>query len=341
MRFRNRARRAASEHAEPERADIVAGANAEHPEEIVLLTIGLAAMCLGVAIGILCTALPRTSAPVPFTTYVQFAAMAGIFAMGSTVMYLVHAYGGGKPALVVADATMVMAPGFMLVAVAALTDRKRGVVVGVVSAAATAVGGCTAVLSDDVSLAIKAAVLAMICASCALVAGLSSTLDRLPALLLAAAMGAYALYTAARVLVAVTTGWSGAVGALFRSMEVGSAVAMVIVLVCGAAVILSLRPSARATATGPRELGVVVVGDAKLLAAASGGERLRRLVAELRAAAHALDDRAVNVRHGVATSLPSALDTLTDQMQNSFGWAPEEVALLVEDGDPSASPGTA
>lgn len=303
----------------------------------MLLTIGLAAMCVGVVLGILCTTLPRRSAPVPFTAYVQSVAMAGVFSMGSTVMYLMHAHGGGRPALVVADATMVLPPAFLLVALATLDDRRRGAVVGVVVASAVAIGGCTAILPEDASLAVKAAVLAVICGTCAIVAGRSWRIDRLPAILIAFAMAAYALYSGTRAVVAATTGWSGRVGAFFRSMEIGSGIALIIVLVCGAAIILSLRTSARTSVTGPPELDVVVIGDARLLAAAIGGESLRRLVAELRAAAHALDDRAVNVRHGVATSLPSALTALTDQMQTAFGWAPEEVALLTDETEQSAS----
>lgn len=298
----------------------------------MLLTIGLAIMCIGVAFGVVGIALPRSSAPLPFTTFIQYAVMAGIFSIGATVMYVVHRYDGARLALVVGDATMVLASGTMAVALGGLSARRRRAALALVAVTAIAAGGCTAATSENVSLVIKAAVLAVVCTVCALAAARSPVAPRRPASLIAAAMGLYAVYSAARAIVGVTTGWAGAVGAVFRSLEIGSAVAIATVLVCGLGIILSLRSSARVSDGAPREHSVVVIGDARLVASAFGPGRLRSLVDELRAAAHELDDRAVDVRNGVATALPAALPTLGEQMQNSFGWSPEEIALLT-DGD--------
>ncbi|MCC4247415.1 hypothetical protein [Microbacterium testaceum] len=296
----------------------------------MLLTIGLAAMSIGVAIAVVGIALPKASAPVPFTTFVRYATMAGIFSIGSTVMYVVHRYDGARPALVVADAGMVLASGTMAVAVAALSVRRRRAALGLVAATAVATGASTAITSEDVSLIVKAAILAVVCGVCAIAAARSRVAPRRPARLLAVAMGAYAAYSTARAVVGATTGWVGPVGAVFRSLEIGSAVAILIVLACGLAIILSLRSSGRTSDSDTRELSVIVVGDAQLVARAYGVDRLRSLVNEMRVAAHALDDRAVDVRNGVATALPSALSTLGDQLQNGFGWSSEEIALLAE-----------
>lgn len=298
----------------------------------MLLTIGLAVMCIGVAFGVVGIALPRASAPVPFTTFIQYAVMAGIFSIGSTVMYVVNRYDGARLALVVGDATMVLAAGTMAVGLAGLAVGRRRAALGLVAVTAIAVGASTAATSEDVSLMIKAAVLTVVCGVCTLAAVRSPVAPRRPALLIAAAMGLYTVYSAARALVGVTTGWAGPVGAVFRSLEIGSAVAIATVLVCGLGIVLALRFSGQVSDGEPREHSVVVIGDAQLVASAFGSDRLRSLVNELRAAAHALDDHAVDVRNGVATAMPSALPTLGEQMQNGFGWSPEEIALLV-DGD--------
>ncbi|SIS16520.1 hypothetical protein [Microbacterium sp. RURRCA19A] len=296
----------------------------------MLLTIGLAVMCVGVAFGVVGIALPRASAPLPFTTFVQYAVMAGIFSIGSTVMYVVHRYDGARLALVVGDATMVLAAGTMAVALAGLSTHRRRAILGLVAAIAVAVGAATASTSEDVSLVVKAAVLAVVCSACALAAARSPVAPRRPALLIASAMGLYAVYSAARALVGATTGWMTPVGAAFRSLDIGSAVAIATVLVCGLGIVLALHSFRQVSDDGPREHSVVVIGDAPLAASAFGADRLRSLVTELRTAAHALDDRAVDVRHGVATALPSALSTLGAQMHDGFGWSPEEIALLME-----------
>lgn len=298
----------------------------------MLLTIGLAAMCIGVAVSVVGIALPRASAPVPFTTFLQYATMAGIFSIGSTVMYVVHRYDGARLALSVGDAGMVLAAGTMTVAVAALSTRRRRAALGVVTAIAITTAVVTASTSEDTSLVIKAGVLTVVSGACALAAARSPVVPRRPARLLATAMGLYAGYSAARAVVGVTTEWAGPVGAVFRSLEIGAAIAIATVLVCGLTVILSLGSATRLSDSDPQELTVIAISDARLVAAAYGPDRLRSLVDELRVAAHALDDRAVDVRHGVATALPSALSTLGDQMHNAFGWNPEEIALLSERG---------
>jgi hypothetical protein len=298
----------------------------------MLLTIGLAAMCIGVAFGVVGVALPRTSAPVPFTTFVQYATMAGIFSIGSTVMYVIQRYDGSRLALSIGDGGMVLASGTMAVAVAGLSTRRRRGALGVVAVIAVVTATITASTSEDVSLVVKAALLAIVSGGCALAAARSPVVPRGPARLLAAAMGLYAAYSAARAVVGGTTGWAGPVGAVFRSLEIGAAIAIATVLVGGLTVILSLGSMTRSSDGDPPELSAIVISDARLVAAAYGPDRLASLVNEMRAAAHALDDRAVDVRHGVATSLPSALSTLGEQMQDSFGWNPEEIALLGERG---------
>jgi hypothetical protein len=296
----------------------------------VLLTIGLAAMSIGVAIAVVGIALPKTSAPVPFTTFLQYATMAGIFSVGSAMMYAVHRYDGARLALVVADAGMILTAGTMAVAVAALSTRRRRAALALVAVIALATGAATATMSEDQSLVIKAAVLAVVCGACAIAAARSTVAPRHPARLLAIAMGVYTAYSAGRAVVGAATGWAGPIGPVFRSLEIGSAVAIMIVLACGLAIILFLRSPSRTADSVSGELAVIVVGDARLVARAYGVEHLRSLVNGMRAATHALDDRAVDVRDGVATALPSALSTLSDQLQNGFGWSPEEIALLTE-----------
>ncbi|MGC0369639.1 hypothetical protein [Microbacterium sp. SLBN-111] len=292
----------------------------------MLLTIGLLAMCLGVAVGIVSVALPRVTTPLSLTTFLRYAAIAGVLAVGSTVMYAVHASDRGRGSLVVADAAMTLSPAITAVGVRGFPPRAQRIATGVAVAIAVGVGVCTAVTDAETALVVKSATLAVVCAGCALAAIATTTVAPLPARLIAGAMGAYAIYSAARATVVAL---GGDASPLF-SVEVATAVATLAVLVCGAAVILTIHPARRVAADGPHTLSVVVIDDARLLAHAYGSERLSSLVAELRAAARALDDHAFDVRHGVATALPSALATLEHEMQHSFGWNPEEIALLTE-----------
>lgn len=288
----------------------------------MLLTIGLLAMCLGVAVGIVSVALPRVSTPVPLTPFLRYATIAGVLAVGSTVMYAVHASDGGRGSLVVADGAMTLSPALMAVGVRGFSPRARRVAAGLAVTVAAAVGACTALSDPDAALVIKSAILTFVCAGCAIAALVTTTVAPIPARLIAGAMGGYALYSGARAL-------GGHTSALF-SPALATAVATLAVLVCGAAVIVTIHPARRVAADGPNALSVVVIDDARLLAQAYGNERLRSLVDELRAAARSLDDHAFDVRHGVATALPSALATLEHQMQHSFAWNPEEIALLTE-----------
>lgn len=304
----------------------------------MLLSIGLLAMCFGVAVGIISVVLPRMTAPVALSTFLHYAAVAGVLAVGATVMYLMHTSVGGRAALVVADGAMVISPAVMGIGVRGFAPRARRLASAAAVACGVGIAACTALLDESTSLALKAAVLCLICAASATAALTTASIPPRTARTIGSAMVGYAIYSGARFVVGTTVGWDSPLGSTLFSPDVAAAVAVAAVLVCGAGVIMMIHPAAPVPSGGPQELTVVVIDDARLLAQAYGDARLRELVTELRAAARALDDRAVDVRHGVATALPDALATLTDRMLNAFGWALEDVALLAEPPDRNARP---
>ncbi|WZH38910.1 MAG: hypothetical protein PIR02_09610 [Microbacterium enclense] len=297
---------------------------------MMLLSIGVIAMCVGLAAGVIAVVLPRVGSPTPLGVFLRYSSVSGALSVGAGSMYIVRYSGGGTGTLVIADTTMVLAPAILCVAVWPPSGRRNGsplalgaaVVVGVVVALSSAL------LDPETSLRVKAIVLTIVCGTLAVIALRNRVLPHRSIRTLGTAMGAYAVYSALRIVVA-STPESPLSQSIFSPTGAGVA-AVAAMLMCGVAVGLVGRPVAVPDAQDDRRRTLVAIGDWKLANTAFGTDRVLGLLLELRLAARELDSSAVDGPHGVEVALPAAVSVLRDQMRVTHGWRPEEVELLID-----------
>ncbi|WP_150955225.1 hypothetical protein [Microbacterium testaceum] len=295
------------------------------------LSFGLLAVSAAVAGAVMFVALPRLGAPAPLTLFFRFAAVAGVTAVGSSWMYAIYGAGGGIPTLVVGDVAMVLAPGLLLIALTALAGRRTRNATVVVLALAVGVAVVTATVPLPGSLAVKALALAATCGACAWAASRSPVEPFAPLRVIALTTAMYAAYSLSRVVVGGTVGWDSALYGMAFSFVPATVLGALAVLAVGAAVV-RVRFGPRDEAETPQcpAGAAVVVGDWDLASAAYGPDRMRNLVADLRAAARDLDPVAVDVPRGVETHVPDAIPALGNRLRSAYGWEPEQTILLVD-----------
>lgn len=83
----------------------------------MLLSIGVVAMRVGLAAGIIRVVLPRLGSPTPLGLFLRLASVSGALAVGTGAVYVVRSSGGGTGVLVAADTAMVLAASLLCVAV--------------------------------------------------------------------------------------------------------------------------------------------------------------------------------------------------------------------------------
>jgi hypothetical protein len=295
------------------------------------LSLVLLAVSVVVATTVLFVALPRVGTPGVMLLFLRFAAVSGVCAVGSSAMYAIYGAGGGLLSLVMGDVAMVLAPALMLVALRVLDGR--GAVRSSVAAGGLAVA--VAVVSASVplpgSLAVKALALATACAATAWTAFRSSVPARGPLRLIAVTNAVFAVYCVARVVAGAVAGWESAAYLAAFSFAPATMLGALAVMLTGVAVV-RLRFGPRRTVHPLRRPAgtAVVVGDWDLASAAYGPERMRALVAELRAAAADIDSGAVDVPRGAALSVPDAESVVGSRLAAAYAWQPEQVALLID-----------
>lgn len=301
------------------------------------LSLGLLGVCIAVAAAMLFLAMPRIGTPGPLTLFLRFAAVSGVAAVGSSAMYFIYGAGGGRLVLAFGDVAMVSAPALLGVALCVLA--RRGVRRAVVAALSLAVlvGVVSLTVPLPASLAVKAVGLTAACAACAAVVLRLRPEPVGPLRLIAAVTGTYALFSAARVVVAGIAGWESPLYVAAFSFGPTTVLGAMAVLLIGAAAV-RVRFGPRVERQRPPSVGgsVVAVGDWELASAAFGSHRLRQLVDDLRQAARDLDEMATDVPHGVVTGIPDPITALGARLEKAYGWTAEDTVLLV--GEASAPP---
>ncbi|MBB3157875.1 hypothetical protein FHS07_001559 [Microbacterium proteolyticum] len=301
------------------------------------LSVVLLAVSVAVATTVLFVAVPRVGTPGEMTLFLRFAAVSGVCAVGSSAMYFIYGAGGGSLSLVMGDVAMVLAPVLMFVALSVLAGRRAvgssltagglALVVAVVSATVPLPG----------SLAVKALALAAACAATAWTAFRSNVPGRGPLRLIALTTAVYAVYCVARVVVGIAAGWDSAVYLAAFSFAPATILGALAVLLIGSAVVHLRTGPPRAEQPERCPAGAaVVIGDWDLASAAYGPDRMRTLVAELRAAARELRPDAVDVPSGVEIALENAAVVLGEHLRSAYGWEPEQTILLVDGGETAA-----
>lgn len=295
------------------------------------LSLGILAVSVAVAAAVLVAALPRIGTPGAMTLFLRYAAVSGVAAVGSSAMYFMYGAGGGIVALVLGDVAMVLAPALLLVALRVLAGRRarRWAVASLALALVTAV--VTATVPLPASLAVKALLVTVPCAACALAAARSRLEPRWPMRLILVANAVYAVYSATRVAVGLTVGWDSSLYGLGFSFGPATFAGSLAIVAIGVAVVrIRLGPRGAELPVACPAGRAVVVGDWALASAAYGPERMRAMVAELQSTALTFDDSARAVPRGVEISMPDAITRLGDHLRDVHGWKPDEVALLVD-----------
>ncbi|MFJ4036567.1 hypothetical protein ACIPVB_00660 [Microbacterium sp. NPDC090007] len=295
------------------------------------LSWALLAVCAAVASVVAFVALPRIGTPAPMTLFLRFVAVAGVTAVGSSAMYSIYAAAGGILPLVLGDVAMVLAPSLLVMAVATLDGRSVRTMSAAALSLSLIVAIVTAVVPLPGSLVVKALALAVACGVCAWVCARARIEPFGPIRVICVTTAAFALYCVARVAVGVVAGWESVLYRVAFSFAPATVLGGVAVVVIGAAVVrLRVASSARRQPVACPAGSAVVVGDWDLASAAYGPERMRGLVAELRAAARDLDPGAADVPRGAELSVAEALTGVGQHLAVAYGWKPEEVILLVD-----------
>lgn len=295
------------------------------------LSFGILAVSVAVAGAVMFVAMPRIGTPGPLTLFLRFAAVSGVTAAGSSAMYFIYGAGGGIVALVLGDVGMVLAPALLIIALSALEGRRARKTSIAVLALALAVAVVTATVPLPGSLAVKAVAVAVTCGACAWVASRSGVEPFGPLRVIALANAVFAVYSLSRAIVGLAVGWDSALYRYAFSFAPATILGALAVLVIGTAVVRArFGPRPEAEVVQCPAGAAVVVGDWDLASTVYGPDRMRGLVADLRAAARDLDPAAADVPRGTETSLPDAVATLGARLRTAYGWEPEQTILLVD-----------
>jgi hypothetical protein len=298
------------------------------------MTLSLALLATSTAVvgAVIFVALPRVGSPGPLMLFLRFAAASAVAAVGASALYLAYGGSGSRASLAVADMCMVLAPLLLFVALRLLDGRSGlGWSVGAF-VVAIAVAAVTTLTPETVSMPVKVAVLAVVCAGCTWTAARSDAEPWSAMRTIALATAAYSVFSVLRGVIAVLTGWGSPRYDLAFSFVPATIVGMLVVAVIGAAVVQLARARDRARVSrAVRPPGaVVVVGDWGLASAAYGVDRVRGLVSDLREAARSLDPQAGDVPRGVEVAVPHPVATLAESLRTTYGWSADEIALLAD-----------
>lgn len=260
----------------------------------------------------------------------QYAAVAGIAEVSASAMYLVWVNVGGAPTFAAANTLMVLGPAMIPIAFRALgptTVNRACVLVSATGVAAVAVASL--LLPVDAAVLVRVWAFAVVGACGAVAAACSSEGHRRPIRAIAAALGVFALYYAARGVALIVMGPGGAARTVILS-EAGAIVVGVVsvFVITGATSTFWLavrRETLLAAAQTSAELVVVPdrrAGDTRRL------PRFHELVRDVREAATTIDDGAVAVFGGAGLSRSGAAPSLKDILRSDHGWTEDEIALL-------------
>ncbi|MFS0713877.1 hypothetical protein ABC195_08325 [Microbacterium sp. 2P01SA-2] len=273
----------------------------------------------------------------------RFGIVGTLSAMTSSLLYLVHTQTGDPATLVISDVAMVLGPGLVFTGLGSFTGSVL-TRAGITASLAALVGVVSAAVGMPASLTAKVLVVAVVC-------WLTSAAARHPAIaarrgswLLAVAMAAYGLFSAARAVVGLTAGWDSPFYLSAMSVVPTTAAGAVLVLLTGTALVMILSDRRAITAAqhppagATLEIGLgamwsVTLDSFDIVRAALGPARADRMKEDLIAAvrtlapeaAHDAPDTATRARVGGEQA--AVEEALRDSLA-AAGWSPGEVSLL-------------
>lgn len=297
----------------------------------------LLVICIAVAGVIIAATLPSIGSSGRGQLFVRFSIIAGVAAVGSTLMYAIYETTGTVLALVVGDTFMVLGPGGILLALRALSGRLRSATI-VVSGAALAVAATTAFVGLPVSALVKVAALLLLCILTARETRIAPIVGETGALTLLLVNVGYATFSAGRIAVALTLGMDSPLYQAAFSIYPTTVVGILAVAATGVAVVrmtVARGMGGRMSPSVPESgysvngwlVGLPTVED---LRAAFGSSTVSRLRADLREACEAIDaddapDATVLARRRSHQVFSQALSAELE----SRGWSESEIAMVV------------
>lgn len=300
----------------------------------MVLSIGLAVMCVALGASMIGVILPQLGSRVPVHFFLRVTSMAGVLAVGSTAMYVLAFQGGGPVALTMASTAMVLAPAMLCIAVSPPRSRRVRALVAFAVVLALTVGITTTALEASAALTVRILAVAAACGLCAVLSARARTIPRRSAIVLAATTGGFAAYSLLRVAVSLSPLAGTPLDRMLFSVEATGVAATASVLLTGLAVVLVRRSPALGGPDRTSTWTRVAFGDWPRARTELGADGLLALLTELRMAAREVDPSAVDVYRGVEVSLPSALPAVRSRLRDGYGWRAAQLSLLSERADP-------
>lgn len=304
-------------------------------EAPMVLSIGLAVMCVALGASMIGVILPQLGSRAPVHFFLRVTSMAGVLAVGSTAMYVLAFHGGGPVALVMASAAMVLAPAMLCVAVSPPRSRRVKALVALAVALALVVGITTITLEASTALTVRVLAVAVACGLCAVLTARARTIPRRSAAVLVATTGGFAVYSLLRVAVSLSPFAGSPVDEMLFSVGATGVVATAAVLLTGLAVVLVRRSPILGGPDGSSTWTRVAFQDWSRARTDLGVDGLLALLTELRMAAREIDPSAVDVYRGVEVRRPSALPAVRSRLRDGYGWRAAQLSLLTESADGS------
>lgn len=294
----------------------------------MLLSIGLAVMCVALGVSMIGVILPQLGSRVPLHFFLRVTAMAGVLSVGSTAMFVLAQQGGGRLALAMASATMVLAPSMLCIAVTPPRSRRIRLLIAFAVVMALGVGITSVAMEESSARTVRFLALAAACGLCAVLAARARTIPRRSAFVLAGTTGGFAAFSLARVAVAASPLAGSPFDRVVFSAEAVAVVATISVLLVAVAVVLVRRSPALGRTEGATAWTRVAFGDWSRARTELGTDGLLALLTELRMAAREVDPSAVDVYRGVEIDQPSALPAVRSRLRDGYGWRSAQLALL-------------
>ena len=296
-------------------------------EAPMVLSIGLAVMCVALGVSMIGVILPQLGSRVPLHFFLRVTSMAGVLAVGATAMFVLAFQGGGLLPLVIASAAMVLSPSVMCIAVTPPRTRRIRVLVVFAVALALGAGIAPVVLEPSAALTVRVLGLAAASGLCAVLTARARAIPRRTALV---TMAGFAVYSLLRVAVSVSPLADTPLDRALFSADAAGVAATASVLLTGVAVVLVRRSPALARPEHVDAWTRVAFDDWARARADLGTDGLLALLTELRMAAREVNPSAVDVYRGVEVRQPSALPAVRSRLRDGYGWRTAHLALLTE-----------
>ncbi len=298
----------------------------------MVLSIGLAVMCVALGASMIGVILPQLGSRVPLHFFLRVTSMAGVLAVGSTAMYVLAFQGGGPVALTMASTAMVLAPAMLCIAVSPPRSRRVRALVAFAVVLALTVGITTTALEASAALTVRILAVAAACGLCAVLSARARTIPRRSAIVLAATTGGFAAYSLLRVAVSLSPLAGTPLDRMLFSVEATGVAATASVLLTGLAVVLVRRSPALGgpdrTATWTRSRSATGRGPAP-----SSAPTVYWPCSPSCAWPRARSTLGGRRLPGRRSTRPSALPAVRSRLRDGYGWRAAQLSLLTESAD--------